>query len=247
MKSTDEAGYYLGPSDNITFLVELMNESEERRPAVVTVTYEYISSVPQQWAHVTPIWLDIGTCSNSELPAKNNSAFEYSMQPAWKANLTGHVTWIAGHLHDGGTHIEVLRNNNTVCDCVAAYGQTPGYVETMSDGMNMSMPGMDMVHMSSITTCDNAGLVKVGDEWSVKAFYNTSEHAPMLDSGDTLAPIMGISLMYVANGTTNASGNSTTATSSTTTASATSSGAAAVATMPVVQGLLAGFMAALFM
>lgn len=124
--STDAVGYYLGPTDNVAMFVELMNETPDPRPAVLTITYEYIPSVPQQFDQVKAIWLDIGNCTNSELPAMNNTAFEYSMQPPYKANFTGRITFIAGHLHDGRTHLEVLKNNNTVCDTVAAYGQTPG-------------------------------------------------------------------------------------------------------------------------
>lgn len=233
-----------------------MNETEDPRPAVVTVTFEYIPSQPQNFVNVIPVWLDIGSCDNSELPAKNNTAFQYSMQPRWKADFSGHITWIAGHLHDGGTHLEVLKNGNTVCDCVAAYGQSPGYVESMSmPGMNMM--GMDMEHISSISTCANTGVVNVGDEWGVTAFYNTSEHAPMLDSDGSLAPIMGISLLYVANGTIEAIGNATATTTGSTagasgasttsaSASAKSSGAAAIARMPV-EGLFAGIIAALFL
>jgi hypothetical protein len=168
------------------------------------------------------------------------------MKPAWKSNLAGNVTWIAGHLHDGGTHLEVLKNNNTVCDCRAAYSQSSGYVETMSDRMVMNMPGMNMEHISSISTCANAGSVSVGDEWSVNAYYNTSEYAPMMDSDNKLAPIMGISLLYIAhNGSTAAASNATATTSSSSSAAATSSGAALVVMMPV-KGALAGFMAALF-
>jgi hypothetical protein len=244
MNRTDSAGYYLGPNDDVAFVVELMNESEDTRSAVVTIIYEYVPGVPDGWAKVTPVWLDIGSCDDSELPAKNDTFFEYS-STQWKSTVKGNITWIAGHLHDGGTHLEVLKNNQTVCDCRTAYGQTPGYVEKMSNGMNM--PGMDMVHISSISTCANAGSVSVGDEWSVNAFYNTSEYSPMMESDNALAPIMGISLLYIAhNGSTVAASNVSTSSSSTSSAAAATSSAAGTAAMTPVSGVFAGLIAAIF-
>ena len=183
---------------------ELMNENKEPRPVVATITYEFIPIVPPTFERVTSVWLDIGGCLDSEQPAKNDTAFEYSMQPAWKANFSGRITTILGHLHDGGTHLEVKQNNVTLCDSVAAYGQSAGYNESMSGGMGTN--GMDasmdktMSHISSLTTCDVTGAVHAGDEWSVTAHYNTTEYQPMLTINGKLEPIMGISIFYVAKG-----------------------------------------------
>jgi hypothetical protein len=223
-------GYYIGPNDDVAFLVELMNETEDPRDAVVTITYEYIPSIPQSFTQVIPIWLDINSdcSSNSEEPAFNNTAFNYTMHPRWKADFEGRVTCIVGHLHDGGTHLEVLKNGNPVCDCVAAYGQTPGYVETamnMNKSMSMNMGSMDMVHISSLNSCLNAGTSTVGDEWGLDAFYNTSEFAPMLDSDGSLAGIMGISLVYITQGNNVTTSNSTTASTSTSVSSSVSTAA----------------------
>lgn len=117
-------------------LVELMNKIKEPRPVVVTITYEYIPNPPQSFSRVTPVWLDIGNCSNSDMLAFNDTTFQYSMTPPWKANFAGRITFAVVHLHDGGTHLTILQNN-TICDSVASYGLTPGYIES-SSSMNMS-------------------------------------------------------------------------------------------------------------
>ena len=184
--------------------VELMNENKDSRPVVATITYEFIPTVPPTFERVTSVWLDIGGCLDSEQPAKNDTVFEYSMQPAWKANFSGRITTILGHLHDGGTHLEVKQNNVTLCDTMATYGQSAGYNESTSGGMDMNgmYAGMDqtMSHLSSLTTCDMTGVVNVGDEWSVTAHYNTTKYQPMLINNGALEPIMGISIFYVAKG-----------------------------------------------
>jgi hypothetical protein len=146
-----------------------MNETEDLHNTVVTIIYEYIPSILQSFTQVIPIWLDINSncSSNSEEPVFNNTIFNYTMYPCWKADFEGHVTCIVGHLHDGGTYLEVLKNGNPVCNCVAAYGQTPGYVETamnMNMSMSMNMGSMDIVYISSLNSCLNAGTSAVGDK-----------------------------------------------------------------------------------
>jgi hypothetical protein len=170
--------------------VELMNEVDEPRPAVVTIAYEYIPNPPQSFSRVLPIWLDIGTCTDSDMPALNDATFQYSMSPPWKANFAGQVTFTGGHLHDGGTNLTILQNGNTICDSVASYGLTPGYIEAPSS--------MNMMYISNMSSCENGGVVNIGDEFSITAYYNTSEYALMLNSDGTLAPIMGIALVYIA-------------------------------------------------
>jgi hypothetical protein len=220
--STQKAGYFLNETDTIAMLVELMNETVEPRDAVVTITFEYIPTVPSGFDLVTPVWLDIGNCTTSDMPAQANTTFEYSSVP-WTSDISGQILDVGGHIHDGGTYIEVLQNNKMICNCSAAYGQSEGYIETAP--MNMSMMnmgmGMDMVHISSIASCSNDGTLKKGDTLGVTAHYNTSEYAPMMNSDGSPAPIMGISLLYVAIG-----GNSSTTPSASGTASSTPSSTA---------------------
>ena len=174
-----------------------MNESQDNQTTVVTITYEYIPSTPIEFEKVTPLWLDIGNCNGSDVPALNNASFVYSSQP-WQSDLEGRIAFAGGHLHDGGINIEMRRNNKTVCNSIAAYGQSPGYVE--GEGMNMNgmmMNSSIVEHISSMSSCDK-GRINLGDEISVRAYYNMTAHSPMVDSDGTLAPVMGISIVYIA-------------------------------------------------
>lgn len=116
--STNKAGYYLPSDAEILVAPELMNETPDRRLVVVTVTYEYIPSLPRHFSTVTPVWLDItGVCGDSDYPVPNDTTtFSPSMTPPWTTNITGHITFVAGHIHDGGTDIQVLKNGETVCE-----------------------------------------------------------------------------------------------------------------------------------
>jgi hypothetical protein len=201
-----------------------MNMVDDPRDAVLTMTWEYIPSVPSGFDKVKPLWLDIGGCNgSSDQPAKANQAFQYTDPTPWKSNFTGRITWMGGHLHDGGVHLTVNKNNKLLCDCIATYGQNPAYVDGgstttmassmagMSMGTSTSMPqststgmagmnmGSDTVHISSISSCSNAGTIAIGDTLSVTAYYNSSKYSLMTNTDGSLAPIMGISIVYVAD------------------------------------------------
>jgi len=212
---TDKAGYYVGPTDTIAFLTELMNTEMVNQTAIVTITYEYLPGSPSSFHKVTPIWLDITGCGildNSEAPAMNNTAFQYT-SPVWTANATGRVVAAIGHIHDGGVNLDITKNNSTLCDSVAAYGQNSGYI----DPSGMSMPGMPMgnmgTHISSLSQC-STGQVNLGDNLTVTAFYNTTEYMPMTDTDGSLANVMGIAVLYLAQNETYTSPSAPTATGS---------------------------------
>ena len=163
---------------------------DKPRDAYMTMTFEFIRGSPAGFAHVEPLWFDIGGCVDSKLPAKPDAHFDYT-SPVWTSGgVSGRVTFVAGHLHDGGTRLEVVRNGEVACVSVAEYGCEGGEV-----GKEMEM-GMGM-HISSMSTCQNAGRVELGDEWTVKAHYDTKLHAPMVNMDGSLEPIMGIALLYV--------------------------------------------------
>lgn len=203
VNGTNEAGYYLSSDAELLIAPELMNETPDSRPVVVTITYEYIPSFPRHFSNVTPVWLDItGVCGGSDYPVPNDTTTFSPVSPPWIANVTGKITYVAGHIHDGGLDVEIQKNGVTICDSVATYGATPGYVEMNSSmvvmPMNGSMYGQDTVHISNMSACHDIGHMKKGEQWGVKANYDLMQHAPMLDMDGSPSPVMGISLLYVA-------------------------------------------------
>ncbi|KAF8853912.1 hypothetical protein BDZ45DRAFT_729180 [Acephala macrosclerotiorum] len=249
INGTNNAGYYVGPNDTIGFLTELMNTETVNQTGVVTITFEYIPGLPASFSKVTPVWLDIAPCDQgSEEPAKNGT-FQYTSIP-WTAPTTieGRITCAIGHIHDGGTHIDIAQNNQSMCDAIAAYGQSPGYIDPMNSSM-MNMPGMTTdTHISSISEC-STGQLNAGDNWTVTAYYNMTEHAPMTNTDGSLAPIMGIGLLYVAlNETSNSTSTSSGTATTTGVSSSTSQAAGVIMTMasgPALFAVAVGGMVAL--
>ncbi|TVY19817.1 hypothetical protein LARI1_G004723, partial [Lachnellula arida] len=241
INGTNQAGYYVAANDTIYFIAELMNTSEDTQTAVVTITFEYIPHLPPGFNKVTPVWLDIAGCdSDSEVPVKNDAVFEYTSVP-WMANTTGRVVAAIGHIHDGGTHIQISNNNSTLCDCTATYGSSPGYIDA-AGGMVMNMTGMSAVemgnvgkHISAIKECDG-GQIALGDNVTVTASYNLTEYVPMMYTNGSLAPMMGIGLVYVAQNETFTASATPTTTAATVASGVLSSSSNAAAATHVAGG-----------
>jgi len=124
-----------------------MNELPQARDVYLAITYEFIPSKPSAFKAVIPVWLDItGVCGTSDFPTPSENAFAIS-GTNWTANVTGEVVFTAGHLHDGGTVLQVLKKNESRCDSNATYAATPGYVTNVTyenPGYVFSLPVEDV-------------------------------------------------------------------------------------------------------
>jgi hypothetical protein len=137
-------GYHIGPTSSWSLIWELMSMSSTAQTVYVQVTYSY---VPDS-THLTdtePIWLDVDQCGDSEvsIPA-GPSTQTYT----WTVNRPGRIVTLHGHMHDHGIDIDV-RNDSTgedICDSVAAYGESPLYVDHHG-----------VAHISSMTHCGGEG------------------------------------------------------------------------------------------
>ncbi|KAB5543063.1 hypothetical protein GE09DRAFT_237012 [Coniochaeta sp. 2T2.1] len=186
------SGYYIKPGDTFSFGLELMNEVPQPRDAILTIELQYLPTVPLGFKPLTPIWLDIDDefgCGErgSELPPPDDTeTFSFGMDDhhPWTVPFDGTVVLVGGHIHDGGLNLEFRRDGEVVCDSVARYGESEGYV----DGR--------MAHISSMGTCTGIE-VRRGERWTVRANYDFGRWMPMME-GERVASVMGIGLLYVA-------------------------------------------------
>jgi len=176
-------GYHISTNDTLIVSGELMNMLELTQEVVFSMVWELIASPPPDFECATPYWLDVGGCDDSDVPAEVDSQYAYT-SPVVTANFDGELAFVAGHLHDGGTHLDLLRNNEMVCSMDASYRALDPATSPAE-------------HIAQIRTCLDAGKTTVGDRWSIRAHYDTFIRAPMNANDGTLEPVMGIALAYV--------------------------------------------------
>jgi hypothetical protein len=166
----DGYGYKVNSGDNWSLLVDLMNMSGQPQTVYLDLSVLYRDPTGQQ--NVTPVWLDINNCGNSEytIPAGFSDTHRDFTAP-WNGKFVS----IGGHVHDDGLYTE-LTNQTTgqsICKSTAGYGTKPAY----------------MGHIESMTGClaDPVATFQQGDALRLHSVY---------DSPTTQNDVMGIMLGY---------------------------------------------------
>ena len=195
---TEKTGYFFSKSSTLITATELMNETPSNKTVILTIDYEFIpaTTYPPSFRNLTSVWLDVGGCGDSDVPiTQENKTFTLSTPQTWIMPATGlyhlnpgRIVFAEGHLHDAGTHIEIVRNKEEVlCNSMATYGATSGFIEKEGD----------VEHISNMTSC-GGDVVKAGDEFDLRAYYDMTTRPGMREADGTLAPVMGIAILYIA-------------------------------------------------
>lgn len=170
-------GYHLGATP-LAAVTELMNMSAQPQQVYVTMRVSWVDAHDAHLKDVTPVWLDINNCGNSQYPVPAGPSHRTW---TWKSTMAGDIVAVGGHVHDHGISITLsdATRNETICTSLAGYGSG-----------SPAMAQHDMGHVESMSTCvgDPLATVAKGDDLAIDSFYD----APMPD--DT---VMGIMIAYL--------------------------------------------------
>jgi len=121
-ESNAKVGYPVYPADRFGLIADLMNMNPSSKQVYMTMYYDYVEDHPAGFGEVKPVWFDVAQCGTSEIGGGTaGSKFTISALP-WTANFDGEVLSIGGHIHDGGTHLDVTANGKVACTSTAYYG-----------------------------------------------------------------------------------------------------------------------------
>jgi hypothetical protein len=175
-------GYRVGLFDRWTLLYELANHRDTPKDVVITVTFEWVPRSTADMTELTPVWLDLEQCGDSEVSFPAGSS---SRVYTWTANRAGRLMHLHGHVHDGGVNVTVdnASTGRRLCDSRAGYGESPAYIGHHGEP-----------HISSMSICmGNRGApidtIRTGNRIRLEAHYTLD--APVDDA-------MGISILYLA-------------------------------------------------
>jgi hypothetical protein len=120
----------------------------------ITMTYDIVEGpLPQGWKDVKTVFLDANSCKSSEFASpKGETQFTISSK-AWKPNIEGSIIDTMGHLHDGGTVIDILASDRSpLCKSTAIYYDKPEYV-CRDTGKEMHVDKIAKDHISNMEGC----------------------------------------------------------------------------------------------
>ncbi|MGH3794112.1 MAG: hypothetical protein ACRDSP_04420 [Pseudonocardiaceae bacterium] len=165
-------GYRIGATP-LGAMAELMNMSPQPQQVYVTMKVSWVDARSTQLKEVTPVWLDINNCGNSQYTVPAGPSHTTW---TWKSTMAGDILTIGGHVHDHGVSITLSNatRHEEICKSVAGHNDDPHY----------------QGHIDSMNTCtgDPLATVRKGDDLTIDSYYDS----PMRD--DT---VMGIMIAYL--------------------------------------------------
>lgn len=169
-------GYYVGSGDDWGLIYHLMNMSPYEKTVYFEYTFSWVPASGSGLQRTRPMWLDIDQCDDSEadVPAGYSDTHW-----TWKADRSGYMVDIGGHIHDHGISI-AYRNesrNENICTSVAGYAPGSPFVPVgPGSGADSSHPTSSNTvttdplgianyagHISDMTQCDPFSRIKRGN------------------------------------------------------------------------------------
>jgi len=120
--NTTNMGYPVYSKDRFGLITDLMNMNAGAKTVYLTMYYDYVDGHPSHFQEVKPVWFDVAQCGISEVSGRAPGAKFDVRASAWTANFDGEVLQAGGHLHDGGTAIDLIVDGKTVCKSTPTYG-----------------------------------------------------------------------------------------------------------------------------
>ncbi len=178
-------GYEVESRETWTMVTDLMNWATESRTVKIRVTFKYATGTDAtSRTNLRPWWLDADGCSTDsliEVPIGFSDTHREIRAPS-----AGRLIAAAGHIHDHGVNVELTNRSSgeaLICNSVARYGETEGYVTP--EGRRS---------VSSMSTCvgDPVATISSGNTLRLHVIYEVPTGHPAINDA------MGIMLAFVA-------------------------------------------------
>ena len=165
------SGYYIGKNEQFLMQTEIVNYSPKPQKWYIAADVEYTAGRPEGAEDVSVTDFNVVSCSGfleAGYHPPNGEAKFAKTSPKFIMSRDGTILHAMGHLHDGGTNIQLLLNGKLVCDSVATYGGPRG---TFLNG-----DGSKWETISSMSSCRDPIRVKKGDVMTLVSVYDTDLH-----------------------------------------------------------------------
>jgi len=120
--NSSDIGYPVYAADRFGLITDLMNMNPDRKTVYLTMYYDYVDGRPANYKEVKPVWFDVAQCGTSEVSGRAPGSKFDVKATTWSANFEGEVLHAGGHLHDGGTELDLVVDGKVVCQSMPTYG-----------------------------------------------------------------------------------------------------------------------------
>jgi hypothetical protein len=168
-----KTGYYIKKESPIMMNIDIVNSNKDDMNVYASADMEYIPGKPAEYLDVSPVFVPVTACdAGFGLPGivqmpKGQTKFGLKSDGII-AGEDSILFLFRGHMHDGGSNVEIKVNDKVVCDSRALYGG-PGHVGRTSDGRAWET-------IRDMVTCPEGVIVKKGDKIALNANYDLIAH-----------------------------------------------------------------------
>jgi hypothetical protein len=168
-----KTGYHIKKDSPVMMNIDIVNYNNDDMNVYASVDMEYIPGRPAEYLDVSPVFVPVTACDSAAmLPGIVQMP---KGQSKWSLKSTGIIAGedsilflFRGHMHDGGSNVEIKINDKMACNSRALYGG-PGHVGKTSEGNPWETIG-------NMVTCPEGLVVKKGDKISITANYDLDAH-----------------------------------------------------------------------
>jgi len=190
--------YGLNFPASFMLMIDLMTEDTKPKNLTLEITYETVPKTKAGYGAARMYWLTIGE------PVAKKGVYTFNTM-AQTSQVSGNLLYAIGHMHDGGTHMDLKVSGRVVCKSVMHYGVRSGYGGTSGgmEGMSHKLvkrqhahgagPGK---HISDPGACTDFGSVRTGDKLTATAYYDANQHGLMMHNGKA-EKLMGNMRVYI--------------------------------------------------
>jgi len=143
---------------------EIVNYNKDNRTVYLDIELEYFDHKPDGYLDAANVVVSATGCElPGYRPPNNERKFTYVSEPFFMEQ-DGWIVNARGHLHDGGSALEIYKNNKLACQSLPTYGREPG--------ANPDVPET----IISMSWCHDAIRFFKGDNLTIKSHYDVDAH-----------------------------------------------------------------------
>jgi hypothetical protein len=192
---------------NFNFVLEYMSSIKQDVNVYLAITFEYIEKRQPEavgYRDSYLMWNSVGTTRYE------NGSYSISSR-RWQMTVprSGVLLHAMGHMHDGGTRVDLYINDRLACSSRMYYNARPGYgsgplVHDHASQWDLPPPAngpsrhqnFGGKHISDPGHCTSFGRVQRGDRMYISAYYDTAEYNVMKHNGK-MEEQMGILRVFI--------------------------------------------------
>jgi len=114
------AKYGLDFPNAFMMMIDLMTEDTTPKSLTLEITYEHVPKTTSGYKAAAMYWLTIGE------PKAKDGKYSFTSQQTI-SGYSGKLLYAIGHMHDGGTHMDLLVAGKAVCESMMHYNSRAGY------------------------------------------------------------------------------------------------------------------------